>query len=261
MQTLKDIAEWSPLRESLPSDAVLRDALWLCRDVCGRVEVLHPVKQHFELERAEKQIHHTRPTGSDLAAQTAYSLLFQYHSALLGEKFGMFTDAFGPIAWTRDFDVNYFGGKTAFDAPKLHKNVLPDGFNQVAEKHYRRAARDWAQIEQSHATQNACPMAYRYARLAVINFHLYRLGLERQQCDAQYFATAMSAVCKAGELTVPWSRDFWQVKETLENLNAWVRDNRMPQREDYLRALDDIKGRLNQLHFRRDTEEQPPSPE
>lgn len=258
MKTLNQIAEWSPLRESLPSDTVLRDALWLCRDVSGNIEAQHPVKQHFALESAEKQIHHTHATGSNLVPQVAYSLLFQYHSTLIGEQFGMFTDAFGPIAWTRDFDVNYLGGKTAFDAPKMH-NVDADGFNRVAESHYLRAARDWAPIERSHAERNANPVAYRYARNAVINFHLYRLGLERQECNAQYFAAAMSSACKAGELTLPWSKDFWQVKRTLEELDAWVRENRVPQREDYIRSLDDIKARLNALHFRHDTDAQPPS--
>jgi hypothetical protein len=260
MKTLNQIAEWSPLRESLPSDSVLRDALWLCRDTVGRIEPLHPVKQHFALERAEKHIHHTRATGSDLAAQTAYSLLFQYHSLLLGEQFGAFTDAFNHIAWTRDFDINYFGGKTAFDAPKTH-HVDADGFNRVAEHHYLRAARDWAPIERSHQDRGACPMAYRYSRNAVINFHLYRLGLERQECNAQYFANAIASVCKAGEITVPWSKDFWQVKQTLEELDSWMRTNRVPQREDYLRALDTIKGRLNELHLRQNPAAQPPSPE
>lgn len=262
MKTLDEIAEWSPVRESLPSDGILRDALRLCRNVSGNIEVMHPVKQHFELERAEKQIHHTYATGSDLAAQVAYSLLFQYHSHLLGEQFGTFTDAFGPVAWTRDFDVNYLGGKTAFDAPKMHarkQDILSDGFNQVAEQHYLRAARDWAPIEQSHAAQNANPMAYRYARNAIINFHLYRLGLERQQCNAHYFATAMSSLRTAGELTVPWSKDFWQIKRTLEELSTWMRENSVPQREDYIRSLDDIKARLNELHFRHDTDAQPPS--
>jgi hypothetical protein len=259
MLTLESIVESTPLRQSLDA-SVIAKALRLCRGACGRIESQHPVKQHFALESAEKRLHHFGDTANNIEAQTAYSLLFQYHSELLNARFSDFKAGFGTRAWTRDFDVNYLGGRTAFDSPRVH-NVPQDGFFEVARQHYLRAERDWAPIEQSHYEAQAKPMAYRYARWAVMNFHLYRLGLERQQCSPGYFAKAISAACIAGNLTVPWSGDFWQVKCTLQELNAWVREHRMPQREDYLRTLDGIRERLNSLHLRRNPETQPPSPE
>lgn len=251
MKALDELAKVSPISRSLPSEGILLEALERCYEQCGGIESLSPFEQHEVLVRSEKTLHEV--TRGNLAANVAYSLLFQYHAQLLETHFEEFKPYFEKynkeqkhvqaIVWTRDFDVNFMGGKTAFDAPTVH-GVPTEGFYKVAKQHYQRSKLGWPHIEGEHAAKGAHPMAYRYARWAITNFHLYQLGLARGKRNADYFATAISAGCRASELSVPWSEDFGEVSWTVEALTRWLRDQDVPGRDDFRQALNDAREKL-----------------
>ena len=85
MKSIDEIAAVSPIRQSLPSEGTMLEALERCYDHCGGIESLDTFEQHEVLVRSQKAIHnHTR---DNLAANVAYSLLFQYHAQLLETHF------------------------------------------------------------------------------------------------------------------------------------------------------------------------------